>query len=195
MAGNAISQRRKLVCGVGINDLYHVRGRFVKEKYVKCPFYEKWSNMIIRCYSKNKRECYKGCTVSDEWLVFSNFRNWMVSQDWENKELDKDILVKGNKLYSPETCIFIDQHINTLLINKGAGRGKYALGVTFCKLNKKFRSSCSKNGKLKSLGYFKTEKEAHNAYCNYKYQAIKEAPEGQKGPLKNALLNYEIDFR
>lgn len=96
---------RELVYGVGVDDLDYPKKKLLPNgKYSFCPYYQRWRGMIRRCYSKaqlGKNPNYEGCTVCDEWLTFSNFKSWMEKQDWEGKELDKDLLVRGNKVYSP----------------------------------------------------------------------------------------------
>lgn len=112
--------RRKLVAGVGLNDSEEPVVKFHMDKgsrklVWRCPYYSKWSNMIQRCYSDNAPKPYWFVEVCEEWLTFSNFKKWMERQDWEGKELDKDL--KGNGfLYSPESCCFISQRTNTLMI-------------------------------------------------------------------------------
>lgn len=114
----AFNKKVKLVCGVGINDAdYPVRirshikqdGTFLDEW--RCPFYTKWQKMLSRCYGKynksQKFNSYDQVEVCQEWLRFSNFKSWMEKQDWESKELDKDLLSGESKIYSPETCCFI----------------------------------------------------------------------------------------
>jgi len=112
--------QRRLVRGVGVNDAnYNVHG-----KEGRCPFYTKWYDMLKRCYSSRFHKQYPsyiGCSVCPEWHYFSKFRLWMENQKWEGLELDKDILVKGNKVYSPDTCCFIPKAINYLF---GSGRKK-----------------------------------------------------------------------
>ena len=132
---------RKLVWNIGINDAdysvekktsWYENGKQKQKRVWVCPFYEKWRPMLQRCYSEkfqNKRPTYKGCSVCQEWLTFSNFKAWMEQQDWYGKELDKDILFPGNKIYSPDTCIFVDQGVNKFLIESNAARGKYMVGV------------------------------------------------------------------
>lgn len=186
---------RGSVFGVGINDADYVTGKKVNGKFVRCPFYRRWINMLTRCYDKNyqaKRPTYKGCSVCDEWLLFSNFKSWMIKQNWEDNHLDKDLLIKGNKLYSPSTCLFVSSHINTLLSDNKKRRGAHPQGVTYHKIAKKFQAQCQRKGKVKCLGFFDSEKEAHEAYKTFKYKLIKDIAIEQTEPLKSALLNYEI---
>ena len=111
-------RQRSLVYGVGVNDSdYNTHKRKNKKTVWQCPFYLKWGTMLKRCYSlkwHKKHPTYIGCSVCPEWRYFSKFRLWMEGQKWEGMELDKDILVKGNQVYGPDTCCFIPTAINTL---------------------------------------------------------------------------------
>ena len=123
---------RKLVYGVGLNDVSYSTQPIVEKKQLICIYYQQWRHMLERCYSEKyhlRYKTYKNCTVCDDWLIFSNFKDWMESQDWEGKQLDKDILIEGNKHYSPETCVFVDQATNSLFTYRGNARGQYPLGV------------------------------------------------------------------
>ena len=113
---------RSLVFGVGVNDSdYNVMIRKNK-KQILCPFYRKWCDMLKRCYSlkwHKQNPTYIGCFVCPEWLYFSKFRLWMENQKWKGMELDKDLLVKGNRGYGPDTCCFIPKAINSLFGSGG----------------------------------------------------------------------------
>lgn len=110
--------QRSLVHGVGVNDSHYNTLIKKNNKIIwRCPFYSKWQGMLKRCYSPNyhkTRPTYIGCSVCPEWRYFSKFRLWMENQKWEGMELDKDLLVKDNQVYSPNTCCFIPQAINSL---------------------------------------------------------------------------------
>lgn len=102
----------KPVYGMGVNDADY-------EVYINgipCRYYKRWADMLRRCYvaANDEKPTYKDCTVCDEWLTFSKFKTWMQIQDWEGKELDKDLLGNG-KLYSPETCCFIPSGLNKFM--------------------------------------------------------------------------------
>lgn len=153
----------KLVCGIGYNDLKRFEGNSI--------FYKTWKSMLARCYSQTFRKnnpSYVGCSVFEEWLTFSNFKAWMQSQDWEGKQLDKDLLVPGNRVYSPETCIFISQQLNKFLNDCGSARGEYLIGVTFDKSKKKFKAQCGFKGKQIHLGYFDQQDKANEIWLNTK---------------------------
>lgn len=133
---------KKLICGVGINDadyvihiekVYTENGKNVRKVLWSCLFYRTWFRMIERGYSQNKKAnypTYKDVTVCEEWLRFSIFKDWMEKQDFKGKQLDKDLLILGNKGYRPEACIFVSRQVNLFLTESGAIRGKYKIGVT-----------------------------------------------------------------
>ena len=170
-----LQKKTKLVYGVGINDADYPVHPKIDGKAVRCPYYTTWRNMLERCYSQKSleyRPSYKGCSVCPDWIYFMNFRAWMMKQDWEGKELDKDLLVRGNKVYSPETCMFINRGVNIFLVEKESARGDYMLGVYYEKSRGKFRACCSNpfTGKMDKIGRFNTEKEAHEAWRQYKHK-------------------------
>lgn len=175
-----IQKRNKLVYGVGINDadynVYVYDGPINDKKIIwTCPFYVKWKDVLARCYSEKfqlKCPTYIGCSVPEEWYFFSNFKAWMEQQDWEGKDLDKDLLVKGNKLYGPETCIFVDQSINKFLTEGTSRRGDFPIGVSFHKASGKFTAQCNEvlTSKRKNIGLFLCPDEAHKAWLHYKLE-------------------------
>lgn len=173
----------RLVCGVGINDADYVVqkkeligtpgfGRRKQKLVWICPFYLKWKNMLRRCYTPEVKEqfSYSASVVCDEWHLFSNFKRWMEQQDWEGKELDKDLLVTGNKDYNPDTCVFVTHKVNTFLTERTSLRGKFPIGVSFCKSNGKYQAYCNSatEDKQRHLGFFSEPEEAHKAWLKYK---------------------------
>ena len=168
------------VYGVGVNDADYPAHQYAKvnNKYKivwRCPLYRAWESMIKRCYSEKYHQTkptYSGCSVCDEWLTFSNFKSWMEKQDWKDQELDKDLLVEGNKTYSPATCLFVDRKINTFVTDGGARRGEYMIGVSWKKDRNKFQSHCCNpfTGKREFLGYFTDELEGHLAWKARKHE-------------------------
>lgn len=196
---------KKLVYGVGINDADHVVQRFETIGYVNgkqknkliwvCPYYKAWKGMLKRCYSAKYQEqqpTYKGCSVSEDWLTFSNFRSWMEKQEWEGMQLDKDLLVEGNKIYSAEACVFVTQMVNSFTNDCGASRGEWLIGVYWHKRDKKFQSSCSNpfTQKIEYLGLFETEQEAHAAWAKRKLELAHELAAIQTDPrVAKALID------
>lgn len=178
----------KLVYGVGINDATYT---IVPKGEKCCPFYQRWRGVLERCYSeklKKKHPTYVDCAICEEWLLFSNFKAWMQEQDWEGKQLDKDLLVKGNKMYSPETCLFIPQSINKFMTDRVLRRGLYPLGVTI--EGGFFKARCSNLGQGETyLGLFNTPEAAHIAYLKHKEKLSLELAEMQSDiRVKTALI-------
>lgn len=184
--------RLKLVDGVGINDSESVIYSLVEGKLTFCPFYQKWRNLLIRCYSKSyqsRKPAYLGCVVDESWHRFSVFRKWMESQDWKGKDLDKDLLGDG-KLYSKDTCVFISHAVNSFISNVGRSHNGLPIGVSLFR-NGKFKASIRWNGSLKHLGYFDTPQLAHLAWRREKAaQAIEMAKSEPDKRVSDGLMNY-----
>jgi hypothetical protein len=155
--------KTKLVFGWGINDADYEVQPTIDGKQVACPYYSKWQNMLLRQTPKEweRNPTYIGCKVCEEWRSFMAFRSWMMTQDWQGKALDKDLLGDG-KLYSPETCVFVTQAVNNFTTDSGASRGEWPIGVH--KVGNRFQAGISVNCKRKHLGYFDTPEEAHQAW-------------------------------
>jgi len=200
---------KKLVYGVGVNDADYVIGinetvgytesgkRILKQVWL-CPFYRKWKNMLHRCYSQNLqqiRPTYKGCSVIEKWHYFMNFRAWMEQQDWQGKELDKDLLFPGNKEYSEETCVFVDRNVNSFLNGNARNRGECPIGVSVHKEKDKYQAQCRDviTGKIKHLGYYTNFDEAHQAWLTYKLEQAKILAAQQTDPrvAKALIERYE----
>lgn len=185
---------RKALLGIGINNApYQVRYTTSLGKQLLCPYYTTWKSMFNRCYSntyRSKEPTYIGCTVTEEWHLFMTFKNWMQTQDWQNKALDKDLLIQGNKQYGPTTCIFITPAINNLLCLRKNYRGDYPLGVTRLKdgISKAFQTRISRYGKYVYLGTFTTPEEAHQVYVTAKLAYIQELALNENNPVIKAAL-------
>lgn len=169
------NKQSKLIYGVGVNDVDRPVWTREGGKRVVCQFYSKWIGMLMRCYAPQlhaKRPTYTGCITTEEWLRFSNFELWMGTQDWEGKQLDKDLLVPNNKLYSPETCVFLPRKLNMFLLDSAASRGKYPIGVSWDKGTGRFVARCRNpfTDKEQKLGRFDTPEEAHLAWKERKHE-------------------------
>ena len=172
---------------------------------VQTKEYVLWCRMLERCYSdtyKKKRPTYIGCGVSDNFKSYEYFYEWchiqigFANKDWQ---LDKDLLIKGNKVYNESTCVFIPKDINSLLTKSAASRGKHLIGVCWCNTNKAFVAKVSKGkGKREHLGLFNTEIEAFNAYKQAKENYIKELANKWKDKIDerayDTLMNYEVSI-
>ena len=166
-----------------------------------------WGGLMERCFSETyhkTKPTYKGITVCDEWLNFQNFAAWCETQSFFNAkddfgkayQLDKDLLIRGNKVYSPETCCFIPSQINSLFSYVKSTKGAYPAGVSYMKNRGKFEAYFSKRGKRVNLGHFRTPEEAFIAYKTAKETHIKEMAKEWKDRIDErvyqALLNYEV---
>lgn len=142
-----------------VNGVYKVNWR--------CPFYTKWTNMLKRCYGANSD--YENCTVSEEWRSFSNFKEWMKSKPWCGKHLDKDLF--GENIYSPDTCVFISNEMNSFMkssVNKfGLPRGvsRSSSGSLYAHI--------SIEGKNHYLGIYENVVDAKQAYTLAKVNRAK----------------------
>ena len=184
------NKNRSLVEGFGINDC-DVRARSI--------LYTTWSGILHRCYSPKwhkKYPTYIGCSVCDEWLYLSNFKEWFDKNYVEGYQLDKDILVKGNKVYSPETCCFVPREINS--IYKGSKR-EYDLPEGVYTSKEKYRSTIKVDGKYEYIGTFDNPEEAHRAYVKRKNEILKELSKRyfEEGKISekvfNSMINYEFE--
>ena len=177
-----------------------VLGEGFKQSESRSYSFQLWKNMLKRCYSEvsfKKSPSYEQCLTSETFNDYQQFKTWCNSQlgfgntGWE---LDKDILVKGNKIYSEDTCCFVPKEINLLLVKHDKGRGDYLLGVDYHKNRKQFRARCSD----KHLGWFNTEIEAFNAYKKAKESYIKDVANKWKDQIDpkvyEALIKYEVEI-
>lgn len=188
------------IYGKGINDLNYP----ISYNGIHYKFYQVWKSMLQRCYDSKRFDIYptyKDCTVCDEWLLLSNFKRWFDENYIEGYALDKDIIVKGNKVYSSETCCFVPNEINALLTKRQNFRGEYPIGVTSHNNSSNYRATINLNGKKrKYIGSFPNPQEAFEAYKKSKEEYIKEIANKyyKEGAISekvyNALMNYEVDI-
>lgn len=185
----ATERKKRLKYGVGINDLLYAENDRA---------YSYWNSMLRRCYSEvalKLNPSYRGCSVCDEWRVYSNFKKWFEDNYVEGYELDKDILCKGNKVYSPDTCCFVPKRINSLMITCRSARGKYPIGITSrdgVKFDVKIHGTyrCRFNNIADAFAYVKSTKEKEMkdiATSYYKDGKITER-------VYDALMNWTIDI-
>lgn len=189
----------KLVYGVGINDADYIVHEYayvdgVYKMVWRCPFYRVWGSMLGRSYSKKfKARCptYEGVSTVEQWHRFSTFRIWMLTQDWEGNQLDKDLLYRGNKEYGPETCTFVSGQVNGFVTDSAAARGEYLIGVSWHKAASKFSVSCSNpfTGKREYLGLYNDELSAHQVWKVRKLELARELAATQTdGRVAQALI-------
>lgn len=189
-------------CGVG----YLGEGEYkVSENRKPTKVYDTWYGMLKRCYSDKfhkRNPTYINCEVDNEWYNFQNFGMWYEENYYEVEgeimQLDKDILFKGNKIYSPETCIFVPQTINSLFVKSDKNRGKSVIGATI--RNGKYKVSCNMinletgESKREYLGYYETQEKAFEVYKYYKEKNIKEVADYYKDLIPNKLYNALYEY-
>lgn len=195
----------KLVRGIGFNECKYpttIGGEWIKE-------YVLWTSMLSRCTDKiwAKYPTYTGTTCSENFKSFSYFYEWYQKQNGfgnmdENSiswHLDKDLLVKDNKIYSEHTCVLVPPRINTLLVKNDANRGSLPIGVSLKKQLGKYVARCRDGSHAtRHLGYYYTIKEAFQAYKNFKEQLIKDVANEYREQLDirayQALMQYEVNI-
>lgn len=194
------------ICGVGkVGTKYLSRINSVQLKE-----YVAWTGMLDRCFSENQKNTqptYRDVTCCDEWLLYENFYEWIHEQENFDKlrnvkrwALDKDILNKRNKIYSPDTCCLVPQNVNCLFLKREAERGKYPIGVSY--KDGKFIASCHNpfTNQREELGCYPTPEKAFNAYKYYKEDIIKRVAEIEfnSGNITRecyeAMINYEVEI-
>ena len=169
--------RRKLIHGVGINDSdYNIQ--ILNNKIIwRCPFYTKWEHMLERCYSlkfHKQYPSYIGCSVCPEWRYFSKFRLWMENKKWEGMDLDKDLLVRGNRVYGPDTCCFLPKAINNLFCSGKKKKNNLNLHENITKTaSGKYRVSVRIRTNKRYSKTLPTLKEAHIHALEKKIEAVR----------------------
>lgn len=162
------------------------------------PVYKTWYGMLERCYCPKyhaRKPTYIGCSVHPDWHNFQNFAEWFERQYFATCwQLDKDLIVEGNKVYSTDTCAFIPQQLNTLLNDCGATRGDLPQGVS--RNGKGYQAQLSMYGRLHHLGTHATPTEAFQAYKLAKEANVKRMAEQYKCLIDprvyDSLMRYEV---
>lgn len=206
LLGNVKNPYHPSIYGAGVignKYLVSVNCKAVKE-------YKTWSGVIQRCYDKkyqNEQSVYKDVTCCKEWLLYENFYEWLHNQSnfskWCDGDLwaiDKDILVKGNKIYSPDTCCLVPLNVNTLFTKNNQCRGALPIGVSIS--GKYYRASCQNplTNKCEKLGNYSTPEKAFQAYKNYKEDLIKQIAqiEYNNGNITekccDAMMKYQVEI-
>lgn len=194
------------VYGVGI-----IGGKYkVSTNRIETKEYIAWYNMLKRCFDKNykeKHQTYLNVDCCEEWLHFENFYEWLHNQDnfdrWLNNKgwnLDKDIIVKHNKIYYPDACCLVPNSINKLFTRSDAARGELPIGIS--KVGNMFQASCLNQliGKKEYLGIYQTAEEAFMVYKKYKENLIKQIAklEYSNGNIVkkcyNAMMQYTVSI-
>ena len=178
----------KRIHGVG----YLGEGKYYTDKTeLEFKTYCAWRKMLERCYSERFRYlnlAYIGCTVCKEWHCYQNFAEWYISNynevGTERMHIDKDIMVKDNKIYSPDTCLIVPQRINMIFMTK-TRENDADLPNTICRCVNGFKTAYAG----KSLGVYKTLEEAINKHDTVKRIHIKEVAKEYKDKIQPKLYD------
>lgn len=157
-----------LVFGVGVNDVSPI-----SHGGVHIAAYAAWKNMLKRCYDeawKGRNKTYIGCRVCAEWLTFSAFKIWFDRNYIDGWQVDKDLLFAGNKVYSPDTCVFVPKWLNTFTTAHTAARGDTPIGVSYHKKKMRYVASISVDGVRTHLGAYSDPLSAHLAWHKAKIE-------------------------
>lgn len=193
----------KTVYGIGIKG-----NKYSSKSYE----YKTWQHIMERCYSNKWRErynYYSNTSMCKEWLLFENFYEWLHKQENFEKFLngdrwaiDKDILIKDNDVYSPDTCCLVPVNVNSLFTKSNLIRGKYPIGVHWHKYNEKYAVKCRNPfiNKEVELGYYDDVLTAFNVYKKYKENIIKQVAEIEYKSSNitkqcyDAMMKYEVEI-
>lgn len=192
--------KMRLVHGVGLND---GKKRCVLNG-VQVPEYVFWKGMLKRCYCekyKKKYPTYAGCSVSDNFKSYSYFYDWCHKQigfDGDNWQLDKDLLLRGNKLYSEELCVFLPNEINSLIRIRTSKKGDLPMGVSVNPWSGRFFSKMRKNGKMFYIGTYDDPESAFFAYKKAKEDYVQSVVGKYKGVIDDraydTLSKFEVNI-
>jgi len=178
-----MNKSSKLVQGIGTKGTKHPTwdGKKILKEYAV------WGSMLHRCTEKvwATHPSYTGTTCSENFKSYTFFYEWCQ-------------LVKSNKIYSEDTCVFVPQEINTLIVRRNNHRGKHRIGVYLDKDVVSYVSQCSLKGKRVYLGRYRTGEDAFRAYKTYKENLIKQVANEYKSQLDprayEALINYTVEI-
>ena len=194
MKGNVKNPYTPMCCGVG----YIGVGEFTSKKHALA--YAAWRDMLRRCYDskvQDKMPTYVGCSVHLDWHNFQNFAKWYTRHDYYDMgyHLDKDLLIRGNKIYSKDTCSLVPARINTILTNLSSSKSKKLTGVTYQEDKGLFQARIRNSGIVRNLGFFETEIEAHNAYVKGKERIVKMVALEHRYDMEESVFKSLMDWR
>lgn len=184
-----------VMCGIGY--------RGSDDVGCKSEAYLKWHDMMSRCYNEKfleRQPQYRECTVCKEWQNFQNFKVWYEEHKYGDVvlDLDKDILIKGNMVYSSDTCCLVPHNLNTLFLAGQKNRGDLPLGIHFDKTKGKYRAVTNVMGQNKKLGTFDNPEDAFARYKEFKINLIKTMADSYKGDIPDkvycAMLDWKIEI-
>lgn len=181
-----------------------VLGGVISTEERSSKVYASWNNMLKRCYSTKEsaqRSSYEGCYVSNNFCNYQYFKEWYNNQIGHNQDgwdLDKDLLIKGNKVYSEDCCVLLPKEVNNALTQRKTYRGEYPIGVSYKPLRNQYRARCNRFGKNVHLGWFSTVEDAFSAYKKAKETYLRDLATKWKDKIDHraykALMNYQVEI-
>ena len=206
--GDLVNPYAPTICGFGIvgnkYPTHKENGKTYRREYLI------WTNMIKRCYDeahRYKNPAYINCECDLRWQKYEDFYEWLHSQpnydildQINDLALDKDILIKGNRIYGPDECCLVTQNLNNIMLKSDAIRGDFPIGVHYHKVNNKYVAQCGGKRKHSYLGSFPTVEEAFDTYKQFKEKEIKKLAqtEYELGHITEqcyqALMNYKVEI-
>lgn len=193
------SSGKGLVCGIGI---YEPRVLCMADTPEVRKMYRVWNGMLRRAEPKyaERHPTYAGTSVALEFHRFAEFSEWAMQQvGWNGDgfQLDKDLLVRGNRTYSPATCVFLPRAVNVLLTRGNGNRGALPIGVKVFR-HTGYSARMKIDGQDTRLGIFKTVGDAFAAYKRAKEENIKRIAELYRCQIDprayTALMAYEVEI-
>lgn len=190
------SYYRVKICGVGF-----IPSTLKGKEHRRIRAFISWKNMIRRIYNGYGRfaKCYENCVICEEWLDYGVFKNWYENQRGcgLKYELDKDLLGNG-ATYSPDTCCLLPREINSMIVNRTRKERELPTGVY--KSGTKFTTRvCFGSHKMvnKTIGTYNTPEEAHDAYCRFRENRIRETAQSyyDKGELDERAYRKLMEFK
>lgn len=201
--GSFKNRNRRSVYGVG----YIGFGQYDSGTHNK--IYKRWQSMLQRCYDEafvKDHPTYFDCSVVDEWHNFQNFASWIEKQPNYNVgvlyHLDKDLIDKGNRVYSPDKCSLLPFEINVLITTSQAARGDLPIGVIWHKKKQEYRAQMTMtvDGVRKNKHILTSDcpLKCFEAYKSYKENHFKFMAEKYKESLTEqaylALMNRKVEI-
>ena len=184
----------KLHYGIGFNSR--------REHKTDSLAYTTWWGMFRHCYCPEhhaEQQTDISSAVDDRWIDFQDFADWFYDNPYSGTpyQLNKDLLIPGNKVYAPEVCCFVPSQINSLLTSSTPAGGDLPRGVSLHKASGRYQAGVNVDGRRRYIGRYGTPQEAYNAYKMAKEVYVKRmALEWQDRIADNvfdALMNWELN--
>lgn len=169
----------------------------VTVKGIETTVHSKWRNMIKRCYETKyhlTHPTYVGCSVCDEWMDFQVYAEWFETHNVDGFDVDKDLKVVGNKIYSPEFCEFVPQQINKLMYESKNVKRKNGLPMGVVPNGNGYMARSKVEGKRKTFGTYKDPDTAFQAYKAAKEKNVKAQALKYKNVICEEIYNHLMDF-